>query len=194
MKITVVTPTIMRASLRQMVDDVAKCLLPGDEHLIIRDGLSAPRDPGVVDNPPTSAYTKWLSLSDEASDWGNAQRDLGIQEASGDCIVFLDDDDMPAKGGYDKLHSLEPDSNMSYMFMMSNISTNVLLTGEEVRLGGVSTQMFVTPNRKDLPKWADDNSYGSDYTFIKNVLSMPGMGMTRHELLLCLYQGQHFGA
>ena len=42
MHLTVITPTIGRASLRATLDSIAPQLLDGDEHLVIGDGMQPP--------------------------------------------------------------------------------------------------------------------------------------------------------
>lgn len=193
MKITVVTPTIMRASLRDTIAAVAECLLPGDEHLIIRDCTAEPRDFTVADSPPTNEYTLWYESSIPHSRFGNGQRDCGIQLARGDCIVFIDDDDLPCKPAFDVLHNETADQNTCHLFPMFNVKIDRVYTTDDLTVSNIGGPQMVVPNRKDLPKWLDANDYTSDFYFIQRTSEMPGMWLKHHPEIICRVDGQSFG-
>lgn len=186
MKITVVTPTIFRPSLRKVVEEVAKCLLPGDEHIIVRDGETHARDKSMLDSPPMSEYTVYYEAGTQESRYGNFQRDCAIQIAAGDCVVFIDDDDLPNKVAYDILHEENADPNTIHMFSMQNTGSGyVYHSTDGLGFGQVGTPMCVVPNRKDLPNWCDTNGADSDNIFINRVAAMPGMWIKHHPEIIC---------
>lgn len=186
MKITVVTPTIFRPTLRRAVEGVAEYLLPGDEHIIVRDAARDAADLDLYKNLPVNEYTKYFEAYVPYSEYGNAQRDLAIHMAAGDCIVYLDDDDLPHADAYKVLHELEFDPNVTHVFRMYREYDRNTFTGETHMLGHLGGPMVVAPRRPDLPKWHNSSSYTSDFTWFSRVKNLPGMEVINHEEFICI--------
>jgi glycosyltransferase involved in cell wall biosynthesis len=193
MRITVVTPTIMRPSLRDTVKAVWDCLLPGDEHIIVRDAATNARDEGMLMELPVSPFTRYFEANIPGSRYGNGQRDCAIQMAAGDCIVYIDDDDLPGRAAFDVLHREEPNPDACHLFSMLNESTGRLFGTDDLSATNVGGPQLVVPNRKDLPKWLDANDYMSDFDVIQRTTQMPGMWVKHHPEIICYVSKQSYG-
>lgn len=136
MRLTVITPTKGRDSLRDTLASIAPQLAPGDEHLVIGDGPQ----PGAAalcglfgaryyDGPLCHTY-------------GNAQRDYGISLATGDWLAFCDDDDTFTPGALDAIRSIQV--RKPHIFRMET-PRGILWEHEQVQEGNVGT-----PDRKSV--------------------------------------------
>ena len=186
MKITVVTPTIFRPTLRRAVEEVGQLLLPGDEHIVVRDAARDAADLDLYKNLPVNEYTKYFEAYVPFSSFGNAQRDLAIHMAAGDCIVFLDDDDLPHPDAYKVIHELEPDPNVTHVFKMYREYDRLTFEGGVHKIGGFGGPMLVAPRRPDLPKWYNSNNYISDFLWGTALKNLPGMRFENHEEFICI--------
>lgn len=91
MKLTIITPTILRTTLANCIDSVAMQTFRDYEHLIIVDR------PDIV--PPDSPTLmgpniRWVMLGRSYGFFGNVPRRIGAQAALGEYITYLDDDDI----------------------------------------------------------------------------------------------------
>lgn len=93
----------------------------------------------------------------------NRLRDHGIAQASGDWILFMDDDDRYAPGVFDWIRDeLTPGW---HIFRMRYTNGITLWTDPSIHMGNVGTPMLVVPNRPDLPRWAAVDVYEGDFHF-----------------------------
>jgi glycosyltransferase involved in cell wall biosynthesis len=192
MKISVITPTIFRSSLKYCVEEVDKLLREGDEHIVVFDTNREPQDKELYKSAPfgtASFYETGLPNHN----FGNLQRDAGIEVATGEALVFLDDDDIPFKAAYDVLHNLEYDRDTVHMFKMYHTPMGKMLTPNKQQYGCIGTPMWVVPKRDDLPKWADNNGYDSDFLFFTNLKKMSDIKIVCHEEVICIVPKQNFG-
>lgn len=93
----------------------------------------------------------------------NGLRDQGIAKASGDWILFMDDDDRFVPGVFDWLRDLLTPG--WHIFRMRYRNGLTLWTDPSIHMGNVGTPMIVVPNRPDLPRWADHDVYEGDFHF-----------------------------
>jgi glycosyltransferase involved in cell wall biosynthesis len=113
-----------------------------------------------------------IVVENDASPWGMSSRDEGIARATGDWILFMDDDDAFAPG---VLHRIRPllDQGTWHIFRMTDGVGHVWRV-REIMLGNVGTPMLVVPNRTDLPRWADHAEYYGDFHFAKGCQELLG--------------------
>lgn len=159
-RLSVIVPTTGRASLGRTLDSITSQLRPGDE-LIVRP--------------------------DRTGDWGATPRAEGQRQATGDYLLWMDDDDAYLPGALDRVRAaLRQNPGRPHLFRMRRDGgvNDTLPHVEEVREGQVSTQMFCVPN--DPPRlgvWGA--RYAGDYDFISSTLALypPGVLVWRDEVI-----------
>ena len=106
-----------------------------------------------------------LCVVDQQAPWGHSSRNRAMRWAKGDWLMFMDDDDAYT---HDALALVRPAVREApeavHIFRMRYADGRQLWTDREVRLGNVSTQMVVAPNRPPYGIWAD--VYEGDFHFI----------------------------
>lgn len=187
MRITVVTPTRgIRDTLNNVIEQVAKLLLPGDEHLLIYD---APDNAPQLDYR-SSLFTKLHRVHVPGSVYGNAQRDFAATVAQGDCLVYMDDDDLPGAAAFAALHAAEPDRNVTHFFRMQ--TRGGFFNSNTPGVGQMGGPQCVPPVRPDLPKWMSHNIYEADGYFL--VKCHKSYRPVYHQEIICYVRGQEWNA
>lgn len=178
MTLTVITPTIGRATLSDTARSVVGQLAPGDEWLIVGDGAQAnaavlaSQWPGV----------RYLETAHTAN-WGNVQRELGLRQASGSHVLFVDDDDVLVDGALAIIRqAVAEQPNVVHLFRClfqahRAIRDRVLWEEPRVRNCNVGTGMVTVP-RDGLQAswvWPDAAAYEADYSFINQAVGQFGV-------------------
>lgn len=180
MSLSIITPTMGRASLRDALASVVGQLLPGDEHLVIGDGrqpaaaaLCAEFGAAYHDGPETHTY-------------GTAQRDHGISIAAGEYVLFLDDDDVFTADALATVRAAIAEHPCTpLVFRMDTPHSGILWRTPVVVCGNVGTPMIVTPRYGDLPLWHDGaDPYTGDHRFIQRVTDAHGVAW--REEVICI--------
>jgi glycosyltransferase involved in cell wall biosynthesis len=159
MKLSIITPTINRDSLWRLIEQTKELLRPGeDEHIIIHDtNLAIPASSGVH---------RHLAHRDPASFSGNAQRDLGIESANGDCLVFCDDDDLLGEAAIKELQALPADGRFRMFAAVDEYKGS-----PRFYFGSMQKNMAcgaqIVPPRSIKARWMDHNCYEADYTMME---------------------------
>jgi len=92
--VTVVTPTKNRLELLiQTMDSVAAQTCPDWEHIVVDDGSDDGTEEYVRNRAHCDSRVRYLRRTGEKAG-ANVCRNLGLREARGDLIVFLDSDDL----------------------------------------------------------------------------------------------------
>jgi acetyltransferase-like isoleucine patch superfamily enzyme len=143
-----------------------------DEWWIVGDG-DQPVARRIVDSFGDSRL-RYFEHHDDASQYGNAQRNLAMTRATADYFVFLDDDDVLLAGALDAIRR-EATSGLPLMFRMDYRPARSILWRERVvRQANVSGAMFVIPNKPGC--WAPwpsaSDSRISDLKFITDTLAL----------------------
>lgn len=166
MSLSIIIPTIGRHSLQQTIESIE--LDDNDEIIVVGDG------------PQPQAYEivkSWDNLNiiyiegPKTGCYGNKQRQLGMENAKGTHLMFIDDDDVYMPGALDAVRTaieLKPDRLMLFSFV--NIHGLVLWTEPTARISNISTQQIVFPN---CPEWLGTwgERYEGDYDFIRSTIN-----------------------
>jgi glycosyltransferase involved in cell wall biosynthesis len=166
--ISIITPTIGRKSLRPMLQRVLPQLIEGDEVLIIGDGPQ-PVAKVIVDELKHPLIRYWESES--IKNYGNPQRNMAIEQAKGDYLLFVDDDDLPSPQAFSVIRNVAKEfPGKPLMFKMMHCGWE-LWNHPRVEQGNISGQMFVTPNVKGkVGKWS--GRYEADFDFVASTLKL----------------------
>jgi glycosyltransferase involved in cell wall biosynthesis len=150
LSISIIVPTIGRASLEQTLRSLTHQVQDEDEIIVVGDGerLSARRLCG----PPIQYFETWRP----GSRCGAEQRDYGIMRATGNWLAFLDDDDIYTRGALAAVRAQLPEiPDRPHIFRMQyeHRGGRILWDEPEFRICNVGTPMLVVPRRLDLPHW-----------------------------------------
>lgn len=188
MSLSIIIPTLGRESLMQTVASLQRQLEPADEVLIVTDGKVEGIGPlyGVDDR----VRVVW---GPRTACWGNAQRDMGMQIATGTHLLFIDDDDVYEPGALELVRAAIADEpTLAHIFRMRfgaghpagplGARHGPVWEDKSLRASNIGTPMVVLPNRPDLPRWADgdDADHLSDFVFLRRAVSRVG-GAVWHE-------------
>ena len=145
--ISFIVPTIGRPSLQATVASVERW--DGDELLVIKH------------DPP-------------GGNWGNAERQHGLDIATKQYIAFIDDDDVYVPGHRQIMADAiqeNPGKPILFRVLYPNGSviwkpSNIHGRPPQIKNGNVSSQMILVPNNRDmLAKWDQGHSF-ADFLFV----------------------------
>lgn len=170
MKLSIIIPTTDRITLMNTLASIkSQNLQPGDEVLVIGDGPCP-----VSFNIWQTAHLpgEYEELPHRHNDWGASPRHRGMAKATGDYLMFIDDDDVYLPRALDVVREkVSSGLRLPYMFRMFHQDGHILWEEPEIRIGNVSTQMFVPPNDKNkLGRWGE--MYEGDFCFIRDTVNM----------------------
>src|ERR1019366_6528599 len=150
MKLSIIVPTQGRASLTQTLASITAQMLPGDELIVVRD---------------------------DSGDWGHTSRNKAMRQATGNYLLFMDDDDRYVDGAFAVVRAaLAEHPDQPHLFAMHRHHHEpkedaVLPRTQDVTVGNVSTQMIVVPNdHGKLGTWG--SRYEGDFDFIASTLAL----------------------
>lgn len=168
MRLSVITPTCGRLSLRKTLHSVKPQLCDGDEHIVIGDG------PQWAARQLCKEFGAVYFQGPATGQYGNAQRDLGIGQAHGDYLLFCDDDDILTPSALEHVRTTAQAHEGDPLIYRFQVATGELLWREQrlypMNVGGA---MMVLPNNPGrLGSWNRHAYLGvlSDYGFIADTL------------------------
>lgn len=175
MKLSIIIPTIARGSLMRTMQALAP-QLHNDEVIIVGDG-PRPRAAAMVDEMGTSFR---YMQGPATGRWGNAQRQVGLQQASGDYLWFVDDDDTPEPDALDAIRETtakHPGKALMFRCQWFNyryVPNGTIWWETENDTFHVGTPMLVVPNVPEkLGSWLGPE-YDHDFVFITETLAKYG--------------------
>jgi glycosyltransferase involved in cell wall biosynthesis len=157
MKLSVLIASSGRTELQRAIDSVVPQLQDGDE-IFVHINNDCP--------------------------WGHASRNLMMDVARGDYLLFLDDDDAFVPDALQKVRSAvagAPDVPI-HMFKM-DYGDHQLWGDQEIRLGNVSTIMFCV--KRELAEtciW-EEHAYEGDYFFISEAAERADNSVAWHDIV-----------
>lgn len=180
MSLSVIVPTLGRPTLGRTLVSVAGQLEPVDELLVIADTAGdVDRAQGAALAVTSRGQVLFAQCREDGSQFGNAQRDVGMEVASGTHLLFVDDDDVYLPGALDQVRvALELNSNSAHIFRARwgpghHAHGTELWHTQSVRAGNIATPMVVLPNRPYRRSWLDGNVAGavSDFEFLGEAIA-----------------------
>ena len=156
-RVSVIIPTVGRESLQSAIDSAAWAY----EVIVVFDADSVP-----VDAPTGVA----VHACGPSGHWGAEQRTLGMKQASGTHLAFLDDDDVyTEEAGVAVTRALAARPNRVHVFKMRKGSWEYGGYGC-LYDGGIGTPMFVVPNDGVLGTWTVRRQ--GDFDFITSTIEL----------------------
>lgn len=139
--ISFIIPSMGRKSLQATLNSIKKW--EGDEVLVIKH------------NPPSG-------------NWGNAERQEGMDKAKCDFLAFIDDDDVYVEGVRELMDKAIRDSgdNRPILFKMKYPNGKVLWNKKWVKNGNVGCPMILVPNNKEMLYCWEQKRSMADFHFI----------------------------
>ena len=180
MKLSIVIPTLGRASLKAALDSCKDA----DEIVVVLDTSR-----GTTELPCELPPNAVLYKGSFGVTGGHAGRLYGIQKATGSHLAFFDDDDVYFPGAIEIMRTAAPD--VPTIFRMDHHELGVLWREPKIEFGNVSTQMYVVPNKPELfGEWTPIAPHlpqpGGDCTFIKETVEKMGGPSWREEIISIL--------
>ncbi|MFO0846929.1 MAG: class I SAM-dependent methyltransferase [Gemmataceae bacterium] len=161
-RLSVVVATKGRDTLARALASIATQLRPGDE-LIVQ--------------------------CDDSGDVGATPRTAGVRKATGTHLLFMDDDDVYTPGALDVVRAaMLAAPGRCHLFGMTSGQGWTLPHGDrDVRVGNVSTQMFVCPNDKArLGEWGPRRT--GDFDFIRSTLDKHEQPPVWHDEVIAVWR------
>ena len=123
-----------------------------------------------------------ISPAKKLGGWGGPARALGIREATGTHLVFIDDDDTYEPGALSAIRGIiATDPAALHVWRMVARGGHVLWTDKHVRMGNIGTPMFAVP-RQFAGTWT--TRYEGDFDFAADSLLRAGGQVRWHEDVL----------
>jgi glycosyltransferase involved in cell wall biosynthesis len=183
--LSIIVPTIGRASLVATIQSFDYQLGPLDEVIVISDGPN--RKVRELVAAVGSRYV-YLETAERMWDYGGTPRNIGISMARGKYIGFMDDDDTSLPGALDAIRQGAMElPGIPLIFRMRH-QEKILWETPEIKAGNVSSQMFAVPNIPGkLGHWTA--RYAGDFDFIVHTIELHGGAVAfREEVIAELLQ------
>lgn len=177
MKLSIIIPTMGRKTLSRTLDSIEPQRSKEDEILVIGDGPQ-PEAKRIVKT--RGCGYRYLETKPTRK-WGHAQRNLGMLEASGDFLAFMDDDDVYLPNAFKSMKDAAAARlDIGLFLFRMKVGGVTIWRSKGVSVGNVSTQMVLLKDRfkyfeiwKPNPQTKDGGC--GDYLFIKNISELIGL-------------------
>ena len=143
----------------------------------------------------SAAWADQIVVVPGRSTFGNAQRDEGIDKATGDWICFMDDDDVFVREAPQRIRAaLEGSDAPWHVFRMQyGPDGPVLWSDPEIRYGNVGTPMLVVPNTDQLPFWTRVDVYEADFHFALACQALLGEPAFHEDVIASIRPHENIG-
>jgi glycosyltransferase involved in cell wall biosynthesis len=187
--LSVIIPTIARPSLAATLDSIAAAGIGLDDQvLMVSDSpvqvTEESHDLNMAAARSLARHTNVLAVlpGRRLGGWGGPGRNIGIQEATGTHLVFIDDDDVYLPGALQVIREIiATDPQALHVWRMVARGGHTLWTERDVRVGNIGTPMFAVP-RGCAGQWT--TRYEGDFDFFEDSLIRAGGQVRWHEDVL----------
>src|SRR5579862_6289083 len=168
---SVIVPASGRDTLMQTLKSIRRADRGDIEVLVIGDG-DQPVSEGIVGQFGWGA-ARYIA-GPQTRQWGQTQRMLGMVEARGDYLMFMDDDDVYRRRAFTHVRrAVAADPGRVILFRMRRYDA-VFWQRPVIERGQVATPQFVVPNMPgNLGSWLTGRE-ASDYSFIRETVGLLG--------------------
>lgn len=168
---SIIIPTVGRHSLERTLRSI-RHLTRDDEVLVISDGKQPVARAICQVIRPKVPFRLRFFKGPKTNNWGNEQRNLGMDKARNYWLMFMDDDDIFTPDAFFHVRRvLAKGHRKPHIFRMLNFDRQVLWSRRKLMIGNVSTQMFVIPDKGDLlGRWPTHKEYAGDAHFFGSLI------------------------
>lgn len=168
MKISIITPTYNRHhELRRCIDSV-KAQNHGDfEHLICSDGFDSGVQ-NIVNGMNDQRFQFHSTERIAGGNFGNPQRNAMIEIATGDYLIFLDDDNTIDSGYFETANKLIEGTEGIAVFRIRHNTAGVIPKTNEIAINHIDSLNFMI--RADIAKqfmWIP-HLYSADFEYVND--------------------------
>lgn len=166
-RLSLICPTIGRESLERTIKSAVPQLQEGDEMIVVGDGPQ-PEARSICKKFPQVRY---LELPEKVGDYGCSPCDMGIDNATGDAVFFIGDDDQTAPGAFEVIRGyLTEEPGVPHAFGRKH---GIWAFKPFLAISNISGQQLVVPlDRAKIPRMSDVSKSlweTSDWEFISRV-------------------------
>jgi glycosyltransferase involved in cell wall biosynthesis len=166
MRYTIVTPTICRRSLLRLCESIDTQTESDWEHLVVvdipRHRMTKQQREIIAAIPPNHRRSFWF-CDRTHNNYGHTCRHQSWQNAKGDYVLYLDDDDYLAHK--QALIALNCVTEVWAIFPVLRHGSRFLNLPPGT--GNTGTGMFI--HKKDAARWPDSDSYSADGLFVEDL-------------------------
>jgi glycosyltransferase involved in cell wall biosynthesis len=166
MRYTIITPTICRKSLLRLCVSIDSQTESNWEHLVVidmpRESLTRDQREFIASIPPNENRS-YSYCNKRHNNYGHTCRHQAWENAKGDYILYIDDDDYLADNGV--LRDLDFVTEPWAVFPVSRHGR--LFLGLPPGTCRTGTGMFI--HKRDIGRWPDSDSYEADGSFVESL-------------------------
>lgn len=173
-RLSIVVPTPDGGTLPLLYESLAGQLREDDEVIVVGDTFE--RDLSDVQQMVEGWGWRWVEHDAGRAAWGHPQVNYGMEVATGDYILFQDDDDLYYPDALTSVRRavrhLDPPRPLLFKFRAMRFGgTTFWRERGVVAEGAIGGHCMVVPNVKEkLGKWTD--RYEGDFDFIEETLRL----------------------
>lgn len=182
MNLSIIIPSIGRLSLLLTLQSIRPQLHDDDEVIVVFDGQP---DKYLLRDIGHYAPQVVTLKSGPHGDWGATPRTIGQGMATGDLLLWMDDDDEYTPNALEtvRVAAMEHPAEI-LLFQMRRKDQSLVWNDRRLKCGNISTQCVAVPNGLPLGRWG--THYAGDFDFIKSTcdLNAPPVWI---ESVICNY-------
>lgn len=179
--LSIIIPTCGRATLAATLFSL-QGLEPDDQVIVVADGWQPNARETFTAAEGRVGEWRYLEVGCDRSVFGNFQRDCGMAEATGDLLLFIDDDDVYSPGALTAVRRSAEAAPGKPLIFRARWGAGHHAGGAElwhtrrVVVGNVGTPMVALPRLRYGACWMDGNDRGivSDFEFLSAAIAQAG--------------------
>lgn len=167
---SILIATSGRPTLRRTLESIrSQTLIPGDEVILIGDG-PLPEVEALFREFNLPGF--YMEIPGPFDDSGHTPRNMALPKATGDYILYMDDDDAYYPGGFDNIRPvIRQFPGKAFLFQVLHENGIPFWRDPVLELGRVCGLMFVHPNIPGkYAKWPCRR--GGDFVFIRDTMAL----------------------
>ena len=165
MRYSILTPTLIRPTLKRLCDSIDIQTCDDYEHIVIIDCVVTPEKQAILDGIVPNPRRKFITCSEKhPKDFGNKARREGFDIAQGEYILQIDDDDYYADAGV--FETLKCVNKTWAVFPV--LARGIRCHPPRPALGQTGSAMF-TYRRDTGLKFTDNGDYSADGQLVEQL-------------------------
>lgn len=185
---SIIIPTIGRKTLEKTLESISPQRSVGDEVIVVFDDGETWENNKVA-RSHGCILANTLKRSHDA---GSKARNLGIDLAQRDWLLFMDDDDVFTPNAFQVIRETIVKTKLPtiHLFRMRYSDGKVLWKEPEVTYGNVGTPMIALPRLGQRVLWKEGIGAGNDYQFITDAINIRKQTPIWSEEIICQVRPQ----